>query len=48
MAEYQKIITNGRKVFNGRFEQIIYDIVSHLKHAHHFCESISRAFMNEY
>lgn len=46
MDDYRKKIGNKEKVSHGSFERSIYHIVDHLEGNYHFCEYITRAFMN--
>lgn len=47
MDEYRRKIDNNEEVSHGLFEDSIYKIVTHLEGDYHFCEYITRAFMNE-
>lgn len=47
MDEYRKMIIEGKETSHGKFEEKIYGIIDHLHGNYHFCEYISRAFMNE-
>lgn len=47
MEKYRFKISNKEEVNNSLFEDEIYNIVEHLDGNYHFCEYMSKGFMNE-